>query len=88
MRSVEQRIAGCGLSSEQENVMGTWGPRQRDAVVPKNCAVVIRLRPEQYLAIASAAGQEDRSMSSFVRRVVERALTAGDARQGDTPNAA
>lgn len=48
-----------------------WGPRNG---VPKNPAVLVTLDPEQYEMVATMAGREERSMGSWVRHHVLRAL--------------
>lgn len=48
-----------------------YGPRNG---TPKSCAVVVRLRPGQYEAVAAEAEREERSMASVLRRLVDEKL--------------
>lgn len=43
------------------------GPR--NGVTPDQCAIVVRLKPQQYRQIAAVAARDDRSMASVVRQV-------------------
>ena len=42
------------------------GPRNG---VPEQCALIVRLKPQQYRQIAALAARDDRSMASVVRQV-------------------
>ena len=44
--------------------------------VPANPAVVVRISADDYLAVATAAQQEGRSMASYVRHIVRQHLAA------------
>ncbi len=48
-----------------------YGPRNG---MPKSCAVVVRLKPTQYAAVAAEAERDGRSMASVLRRLVDDRL--------------
>jgi len=39
-------------------------------VAPKSCQVVVRLKPDEYLSVASAAESDGRSIAGYVRQLI------------------
>jgi hypothetical protein len=78
---VRTRLWGCSMEPLetlrcQIGDVAMWGPRNG---TPKNPAVLVQLDPEQYEMVATLAGREDRSMASWVRHHVLRALLEAEA---------
>lgn len=52
--------------------MGPTSP----STAPPSCAIVVRLKPDDYLAVAGAADLDGRSLAGFVRQLIRERLAA------------